>query len=87
MSDSDGEEPKAGQKKDMFYKIKALKRRTMHAVAVTTKKAEVTKDPEFDDLYERFEEVLWNFSCPLIPRSGLCCLPLPHVRTPVSCAT
>ena len=54
MSDS-GEEDAGGkgEQKSMLYKIKALKRRTVHAVAKNLGKAEQTKDPEFDVLYER----------------------------------
>mmetsp|Transcript_72151 Transcript_72151/g.117030 ORF Transcript_72151/g.117030 Transcript_72151/m.117030 type:complete len:402 (-) Transcript_72151:331-1536(-) len=58
MSDS-GEDDAGtpGEKKNFMYKIKALKRRTVHAVAKAAGKAEQTKDPEFDDLFERFSEV------------------------------
>ena len=59
MSDSGDEDAGAkGEKKNMLYKIKALKRRTVHAVAKAAGKAEQTKDPEFDALHDRFEEVL-----------------------------
>jgi hypothetical protein len=54
MSD---EEDAVGPKKDFMYKIKALKRRTVHSIHKAAGKAEQTKDPEFDDLFERFEEV------------------------------
>ena len=58
MSDSGDEDAGAGgEKKNFMYKIKALKRRTVHAVAKAAGKAEQTKDPEFDELYERFDEV------------------------------
>ena len=57
MSDSGEEDGGKGVSKNMFYKIKALKRRTVHAVAKAAGKAEQTKDPEFDNLYDRFEEV------------------------------
>jgi hypothetical protein len=63
MSDSGDEDAQGkGEKKNMFYKIKALKRRTVHAVAKNLGKAEQTKDPEFDVLYERFEEVDANMA-------------------------
>ena len=58
MSGSDEEDSgNSGQKKDFMYKIKALKRRTIHTVAKNLGKAEQTKDPEFDELYERFEQI------------------------------
>ena len=50
-------------KKDLMYKIKAFKRRTVHAVAKASGKAEQTQDPEFDDLFFRFEVTDRKFSC------------------------
>ena len=61
MSGSDEEDSgNSGQKKDFMYKIKALKRRTIHTVAKNLGKAEQTKDPEFDELYERCTDYLSN---------------------------
>eukprot|EP00285_Hemiselmis_virescens_P017245 CAMPEP_0173390212 /NCGR_PEP_ID=MMETSP1356-20130122/14358_1 /TAXON_ID=77927 ORGANISM="Hemiselmis virescens, Strain PCC157" /NCGR_SAMPLE_ID=MMETSP1356 /ASSEMBLY_ACC=CAM_ASM_000847 /LENGTH=275 /DNA_ID=CAMNT_0014347543 /DNA_START=178 /DNA_END=1001 /DNA_ORIENTATION=- len=59
MSDSDGEGSKAGdgKKKDLFYKVKAFKRRTMHAVAKTVSKVEVTRDEEYNMVHGKFVDV------------------------------
>ena len=57
MSDSGEEDGGAGEKKGIMYKIKALKRRTVHTAKKAIGKAEQTQDPEFDELYERFDEV------------------------------
>ena len=57
MSDSGEEDAGASEKKGIMYKIKALKRRTVHTAKKAIGKAESTQDPEFDELYERFDEV------------------------------
>mmetsp|Transcript_35130 Transcript_35130/g.72395 ORF Transcript_35130/g.72395 Transcript_35130/m.72395 type:complete len:392 (-) Transcript_35130:170-1345(-) len=58
MSDSDGEKGDGDHpKKDFMYKVKAFKRRTMHAVQKVAKKVEETKDDEYDEQFKDFSEV------------------------------
>eukprot|EP00284_Hemiselmis_tepida_P000524 CAMPEP_0174948734 /NCGR_PEP_ID=MMETSP1355-20121228/89809_1 /TAXON_ID=464990 /ORGANISM="Hemiselmis tepida, Strain CCMP443" /LENGTH=254 /DNA_ID=CAMNT_0016196267 /DNA_START=120 /DNA_END=880 /DNA_ORIENTATION=- len=58
MSDSDGESQGGdGKKKDFLYKVKAFKRRTMHAVAKTVSKVEVTRDEEYTVVHDKFVDV------------------------------
>ncbi|EKX46864.1 hypothetical protein GUITHDRAFT_107219 [Guillardia theta CCMP2712] len=60
MSDSDEHHaaPEAGAvKKDLIYKMKAFKRRTLHSVQKVVGKVQETKDIEFDELFEKFLDV------------------------------